>query len=72
MLDLLPYRLVKSPIVPAIRGGARGWHGGQPPISFKKEKRKRKKGKFEKKEEIITNDHNAVYKWVKTDECLRE
>ena len=39
-----------------------------------KEKEKEKKGKIEKKEgknkkikTIITNNHNAVYKWVKTD-----
>ena len=60
-----------------IRGDIR-WVAWHPlPIIFKKrkkEKEKEKKGKIKKKDgkkKIITNDHNVVYKWVKTDEFLK-
>ena len=31
---------------------------------------RKKKGKIKKTKKFITNDHSAVYKWVKTDEFL--
>ena len=68
------YRLIRLN-----QGGTRGVARGQlPPIIFKtrkREKEKEKRVKVKKKEgnnkKIITNDHNAVHKWVKTDEFLR-
>ena len=54
--------------------------GQLPTLSFSKKEEKRKRRKKGgnsrkkrrgKKKKIITNDHNAVHKWVKTDEFLR-
>ena len=59
--------------------------GGSYPLSFSKKERERererekeKRGKIKKKEgknkkikKITTNDHNTIYKWVKSDEFLR-
>ncbi len=50
--------------------------GGKRPYHFQQKKEKRKREKIEKKRrkklrksrKIITNDHNGVYKWVKTDD----
>ncbi len=65
------------------RGGTRGV-AENPPIIFKKKKKKKsereeKRGKIQEQnkeknkkiKKIITNDHNAVHKWVKADEFLR-
>ena len=63
-----------------------GWHqgggkGGICPYHFQKKKKKRERSEKGKKQEqrrgknkikkIITNNLNAVYKWIKTDEVLR-
>ena len=37
----------------------------------KGENRERRRNKNKKIKKITTNDHNAVYKWVKTEEFLR-
>ena len=46
---------------------------GRCPLSFKTKRSENQERKKKKKEikKIITNYHNAVYKWVKTDEFLR-
>ena len=62
-----------------------GWQGGDPPhtpFHLKKREKETGEGRREKREkevnnrkkggknEINQNDHNAVYKWVKTNEFL--
>ncbi len=60
-----------SPCQARMQGGVRGVQRTPPPKSQYEKKLRKKKAKNNKIKKIDKNYHNAVYKWVKSDEFTR-